>query len=243
MRIAIVSDVHGNETAFEAILTDLRATSPDLILHGGDLADGGSSPAVVVDQIRDLGWPGVMGNADEIYTRPESLNEFARQSSAPQSLWSAVRERAAATRAILGEDRISWMRSFPRIQVHDSFALVHASPESVWRSPGYEASDPELEKTYASLGKELVVFGHIHRPFVRIVHAGNGQLIIANAGSAGLPYDADPRAAYLLIDNGSATIRRVEYEVDKEIRALSVCPLPHSDWIARMLSSGTPQLP
>ena len=54
MRIAIVSDIHGNRTAFEAVLADLRQTSPDLILHGGDLADGGASPAEIVDQIREL---------------------------------------------------------------------------------------------------------------------------------------------------------------------------------------------
>jgi predicted phosphodiesterase len=55
MRIAVVSDIHGNRTAFEAVLADLRQTSPDLILHGGDLPHGGSSPAEIVDQIRDLG--------------------------------------------------------------------------------------------------------------------------------------------------------------------------------------------
>lgn len=62
MRIAIVSDIHDNLTAFEAVLADLRAVSPDLILHGGDLVLGGSHPAQVVDCIRDLGWPGVFGN-------------------------------------------------------------------------------------------------------------------------------------------------------------------------------------
>ena len=71
MRIAVVSDIHGNRTAFKAVLADLRETSPDLILHGGDLADGGSSPAQVVDRIRDLGWQGVAGNADELLWRPE----------------------------------------------------------------------------------------------------------------------------------------------------------------------------
>jgi predicted phosphodiesterase len=55
MRIAIVSDVHGNRTAFDAVLSDLRETSPDLILHGGDLADAGSSPVEIIDHIRDLG--------------------------------------------------------------------------------------------------------------------------------------------------------------------------------------------
>lgn len=62
MRIAIVSDIHGNLTALEAVLADLRQTSPDLILHGGDLADSGSSPVEIVDRIRDLGWQGVVGN-------------------------------------------------------------------------------------------------------------------------------------------------------------------------------------
>lgn len=187
MRIAIVSDIHGDRTALLAVLEDLRYTSPDLVLHGGDLADCGSSPADVVDQIRDLGWPGVLGNTDEIYTRPESLDEFARQSAAPASLWVAVKEMAAATRAMLGENRISWMRGVPDIQVEGSLALVHASPESRWRSPAGEATDAELEHTYASLGKELVIFGHIHRPFVPAVPQFDREFTAANTGSVSLP--------------------------------------------------------
>ena len=76
MRMAIVSDIHGNRTAFEAVLADLRETSPDLILHGGDLPQGGSSPAEIVDQIRDLGWTGVAGNTDELLWMPEKLTEL-----------------------------------------------------------------------------------------------------------------------------------------------------------------------
>lgn len=83
MRIAILSDIHGNRTAFEAVLADMRQTSPDLILHGGDLADSGSSPAEIVDRIRDFGWQGVVGNTDEMLFRPASLEEFASKSSAP----------------------------------------------------------------------------------------------------------------------------------------------------------------
>src|ERR1700674_3028194 len=98
MRIAIVSDIHGNRTAFEAVLADLRQTSPDLILHGGDLADGGANPTGIVDRIRELGWQGVIGNTDEMLSSSESLEEFASQSSAPPSLWAAVREMAAWTR-------------------------------------------------------------------------------------------------------------------------------------------------
>lgn len=82
MRIAVVSDIHGNRTAFDAVLADMRRTCPDLILHGGDLADSGSSPVEIVEQIRDLGWQGVVGNTDEMLFKPESLQDFAKQSHA-----------------------------------------------------------------------------------------------------------------------------------------------------------------
>src|SRR5438270_2203392 len=102
MRIAIVSDIHGNHTAFEAVLADLRKTSPDLILHGGDLADGGASPTAIVDSIRDLGWQGVIGNTDEMLFAPQSLQEFAKQSPTKlQPLFAVIEEMAAWTRAAL----------------------------------------------------------------------------------------------------------------------------------------------
>ncbi|HEX4133334.1 MAG TPA: metallophosphoesterase [Bryobacteraceae bacterium] len=107
MRIAVVSDIHGNLTAFEAVLADLRQTSPDLILHGGDLADAGASPTEIVDRIRDLGWPGVFGNTDEMLFRPESLTEFARQSPQMQRLLPTIEEMASATREALGEERLA----------------------------------------------------------------------------------------------------------------------------------------
>ena len=77
MRLAIVSDIHGNLSALEAVLTDLDACSPDLILHGGDLAAGGARPREVVDRVRGLGWKGVLGNTDEMLYKPEALAEVA----------------------------------------------------------------------------------------------------------------------------------------------------------------------
>ena len=239
MRIAIVSDIHGNRTAFEAVLADLRQASPDLIFHGGDLADGGASPVEIVDRLRDLGWQGVLGNTDEMLSTPESLEEFASQSSAPPPLWAAVREMAAATREALGEERIAWLRGLPRSRIHGPLALVHASPESPWRSPLPEASDAELESVYGPLGRPIAVYGHVHRSFIRSVSG----IIVANTGSVSLSYDGDRRAAYLLLDESKPGIRRVEYDVDKELRALSGCALPHSDWVAKILESGLPQMP
>jgi len=111
MRIAIVSDIHDNLTALEAVVADLRQTSPDLVLHGGDLVSGGSSPAEVVDRVRDLAWPGVFGNTDESIARPETLEEFAKRSPAPPSLWNAVRDLTAFVRYALGEERIQRERA------------------------------------------------------------------------------------------------------------------------------------
>lgn len=240
MRIAVVTDIHGNWTALEAVLADLRETSPDLILHGGDLLDGGSSPVAVADCVRDLGWLGVLGNGDEMLAQPESLDEFASGSKAPESLWVAVREMAAATRAALGEERIGWLGAMPPLLEQSPVELVHASPECVWRAPGPEASNSELESLYGPVGQPVVVYGHVHRPFVRRLA---GSRVVVNAGSVGLPYDGDPRASYVLIDNEEARIRRVEYEVEKEVRALENCGIPHADWVVRMIRTGCPGMP
>ena len=239
MRIAIVSDIHGNRTAFEAILADLKETSPDLILHGGDLADSGAGPVEIVDRIRELGWPGVVGNTDEMLFRPASLHEFARQSPALQPLFTAIEEMAAETREALGEERLAWMRELPRMQICGPMALVHATPESLWRAPSPEASDDEVKSAYASLDQPIVLYAHIHRPYVRDGMART----VANTGSVGLSYDGDRRAAYLLLDEFKPSIRRVEYDIDKELQMLSDCRLPHADWIAKTIASGYPQMP
>jgi putative phosphoesterase len=239
MRIAIVSDIHGNRTAFEAVLADLRQTAPDLILHGGDLADGGASPVEIVDRIRDLGWQGVLGNTDEMLFKPESLTEFAKQSPNLQSLYAAVEEMAVATREALGEERLAWLRALPRTQTHGPMALVHASPETTWRAPEPEASDAELESVYSPLGQTIAIYAHIHRSYIRSV----GGMVVANTGSVSLSFDGDRRAAYLLLDGSKPEIRRVEYDVERELKALSNCGLPHADWVAKILESGRPQMP
>ncbi len=239
MRIAIVSDIHGNRTAFEAVLADLRVTAPDLVFHGGDLADSGSSPTEIVDRIRDLGWQGVVGNTDEMLFRPESLTEFAQSAPQLQPLWTAIEQMAQSSREALGDERLAWLAGLPRLQIHGPMALVHASPESLWRAPPHTASDADLEAVYGPLGRPVVVYGHIHRAFTRSVSG----MIVANSGSVSLSYDGDRRAAYLLLEDSAPTIRRVEYDVEREIRALAASGLPHSDWVAKILRSASPQMP
>ncbi len=239
MRIAVVSDIHGNRTAFEAVLADLRQTSPDIVFHGGDIADAGSGSAEIVDHIRNLGWKGVAGNTDQMLATPETFESFASRSPELQLLWSVLREIAAATRELLGEERLAWLRSLPLVHIHDPIGIVHARPESPWVAPSLQASDDELRSLYAPLGQPFVIYGHIHRPFIRTV-AG---LTVANSGSVGLPYDGDRRACYLLVDDAKIEIHRVEYDIEKELIALKNSGIPHADWIARTLENGSPQMP
>jgi putative phosphoesterase len=241
VRIAIVSDIHGNLTAFEAVVADIGDHSPDLVLHAGDLADAGSSPVEIVDLIRGFGWPGVMGNTDEMLVQPDSLEAFAAQSSAPSALWVTIRQIASSTRSALGEERLAWLRELPLTKTQANLSLVHATPESCWRTPSPEATDAELERVYGSLAQEIVAFGHTHQPFIRAI-AGQPQLLI-NTGSVGLPYDGDPRASYLILTDGVPSIRRVEYNVEKELKALASCGLPGAAWTANMLRKSSPQMP
>jgi len=241
MRIAVLSDVHGNLTALEAVLADLRQTAPDVVFHGGDLADSGSSPTEVMDCIHDLGWAGVMGNTDQMLTQPASLEEFASASASPPAIWTAVREIATATRHRLGDERLAWLSDLPLVLRDEAFALIHASPQNCWRAPAQNASDAELELVYGSLGRSTVVFGHVHRPSVRTL-AGQPKTLV-NAGSVGLSYDGDPRASYLILDDGIPTVRRVEYHIERELRALAMCGLPGAEWTSRMLRTSSPQMP
>ncbi len=243
MRLAVVADIHGNLTALEAVIGDLRLAAPDVVLHGGDLADAGSSPVEVVDWIRNVGWPGVMGNTDEMLVRPETLETFAAESKAPAMMWDKIREMAAATREKLGDERLEWMGALAGSLTGNDLglALVHARPGDCWRAPAANATEAELERIYGSLGTAVVVYGHTHVPGIRRL---SGRLrLVANTGSVGLPYDGDARASYLLIDDGEPAIRRVEYDVETELGLLDVCGLPGAAWTAKMLRAKGSALP
>lgn len=104
-------------------------------------------------------------------------------------------------------------------------ALVHGSPETAWHAPTPEASDAELQSVYAPLGQPIAVYGHIHRP----LHPECFGDDCRQHRQRQPRYDGERRAAYLLLDNLKPAIRRVDYNLDCELKALSGCGLPHSD--------------
>jgi diadenosine tetraphosphatase ApaH/serine/threonine PP2A family protein phosphatase len=112
---------------------------------------------------------------------------------------------------------------------------MHASPGNLWRAPMDTADDSELETTYKPMNAEIIVYCHIHRPFIRRV----GSMTVCNTGSVGSPYDGDPRASYLLIEDGKPAIRRVAYDVEKEVGRLLASDYPQKEWIAEMRRNGS----
>ncbi len=224
MRVAVVSDIHGNRRAFEAVLADLRQVTPDLVLHGGDLAYGGTHAADIIDQVRALAWPGVRGNTDEMLWAPEGLAEFAATTPKLGPLLAIIQEMIPPTLASIGEERLRWLEGLPQQYSGEGFSLVHASPGDLWRAPMPNASDDELRSTYASLHAPIVVYGHIHRPYIRRLPG----MTVANTGSVSQSYDGDTRASYLVMDGESVTIRfsrclesKVKTQAEAEHRIVS----------------------
>lgn len=236
MKLAVVSDIHGNLTAFDAVVADVERRSPDLVLHGGDLALMGAQPAEVIDRVRELGWPGVVGNTDEALWRSD---EQARQEASAPKLRALLKlifdEYVPATRELIGEQRMSWLCELPFQRRLEGITLVHAAPGDLWRAPSSDAADGELVSVYEPLGTDTAVYGHIHRPYARVV---NHQLTVANCGSVGMPWDGDPRASYLLIDDGRARVVRVEYDVEREAALLLRSGYPDARRLAEMRRSG-----
>jgi len=235
MRIAVVSDIHGNLTALEAVIADLRGVGADLIVHGGDLVGSGSRPAEVIDRIRDLKWPGVAGNTDEMLWAPERLTVVLKSPQLHALRDVLLNEIVPATIAAIGQTRLDWLRALPMKWSSDGVTVVHASPENLWRAPMADASNEELERTYGQLGGRAAVYGHIHRSYVRRLPT----MSIANSGSVSLSYDGDPRASYAVIDDGVVVIRRVAYDVEEEVGRLVKEGYPQAEWLARILRTGS----
>lgn len=219
MRLAILADIHGNLVAFDAVLADLERVRPDQVAHGGDLVFNGPRPAECVDRIREMGWPGVIGNMDR------AIETYSVE---PKVSWARDR---------IGNKRDEWLQALPMEWRHeDQVALVHAAPGDLWRAVFPESDDAKLRAIYGPLGARVAVYGHIHRAFVRVI----GDLTVANAGSVGMPADRDPRASYLVIDDGRLEHRRVPYDVERAAADALASGLPGAEAIANMYRTAEP---
>lgn len=235
-RIAVLSDIHGNLTALEAVISDIRDQSPDVVYHLGDLAASGYRPAEVLDRIQDLGWKGVLGNTDEMLWRPELLRDLANRAPRLRPLLKVLFEEIApCTARLIGSRRLAWLKELPPLQRDGDMTLIHASPADLWRAPLPNATDEDLQLAFSSLASRIVLYGHVHHPFIRAIDC----CTVANVGSVSISYDGDPRASYALIDDRKIQIRRIEYDIEGEIRGLIQSGFPRALWLASVMKAGT----
>lgn len=225
MRVAVVSDIHGNLLALEAVIADLAGVRPDVIVNGGDLALGGPRPVEVVDRIRELGWPSVRGNTDAALDQAQMPERAQR---------GFVGAPAARTRELLGEDRVHWLSTLPMEWRGDDIAVVHAAPGDCWKIIDHDAPDETLRETFAPLNVATAVYGHIHHAYVRQLDG----LTVTNSGSVSLALDGDVRAAYAVIDGGRVTHRRVAYDANRVAAEMIAMRYPQADAYAAWLKTG-----
>ena len=230
-RIAVVSDVHGNLVALDSVLADLERVAPDLVVHGGDLVGTGPRPAEVVDRVRELGWPGVAGNWERVAAGDPPDPAARSMVMAP-----LLQRHTSWTVERLGQERATWLAELPlEWRDGDRVALVHAVPGNPWPIVRREASDGDLQTAFGGLDAAVAVYGHIHVPFVRCLDA----LTVANAGSVSEPFDGDPRASYLLLEDGVPSVRRVAFDVERAVADVHAAGMPDADWAAAVYRTAT----
>lgn len=243
-RIAVLSDVHGNLPALEAVRAELRREKPDAVLVAGDLVFNGPDPNATVDALRLLESEGaliVSGNTDI------AVGDFDYGSAFPQyqdGVPEIIREAAEWAHDELGDEQLEWLRRLPserRLRAGgDTLVLVvHASPGSQTRGFDQALDANVIFERAAATDARVICVGHTHVPEVRDL----GWKLIVNAGSAGYVFDGEPTASWAMItisDDGEvdAEIRRTEFDALAVANAISARGLPGDVYRAATVRTG-----
>ena len=235
MRYLVLSDVHGNIDALEAVLARVRRKRFDAVLMLGDVVGYGAAPNQVIERLGDLGPPAhnVRGNHDKVATGIDRGAEFNEVALAA-ARWTRERMTPAHCR---------WVRELPRgpVEVAADLAICHGSPldEDV-----YVFSDYDAEQIFAAHRPRVTFFGHTHITSVFATTAngvrvrplrGEGRLVLdpgerylLNPGSIGQPRDRDPRASFMTYDAKRRVVRwyRVPYPVARAQERIRKAGLP-----------------
>ncbi|WP_248924840.1 metallophosphoesterase family protein [Paenibacillus hamazuiensis] len=242
-KIAVISDIHGNLTALEAVVRNIRQRRIKRILCLGDLVGKGPQPAEVVDRIRELCEVTVQGNWDLGINRPQDK---------PAGQWQAER---------LGQERLDYLRTLPfscELELSGKYIrLFHASAVSVdyrvlrkadkkEKRAMFELTD-RIEAMYPERTPDVVIYGDIHIPFMQMLNAKpRTGLTLWNVGSVGLPYDGIAEACYGIIEGKTGPdpapfglqLVRVPYDIGQAIRVAEEAELPQLERYRTELETG-----
>jgi predicted phosphodiesterase len=242
MRYALLSDIHANLPALEAVLADI-ATRDDVgaVYHLGDLVGYSSSPNEVVERIFADGIAGVAGNYDSTvatnYKHCGCRSESARQEELAHISyeWTRANTSASAKRLLRGIPFRIDVRPLGGHVAGPTVTLVHATPTNNLVYVTEDRPDSFLTKMADAANLrpgDVLAFGHTHKPWHREVKGASGGpgVHFVNTGSVGRPKDGNWRAGYVLLDVGDGSVQaecvRVEYDIDRAIAGLESAGLP-----------------
>jgi putative phosphoesterase len=233
MRMLVISDLHANWPALEAVLA---AEPHDHLLVVGDLVSYGPHAREVVEYVRQHATLAVRGNHDEALAHQVDC----RCAAASKPLAEATRARH---REQLTADQVAFLGSLPTTASFTAGGLtlfaVHASPRDHFYRYTLTPSAPDahLAEETSGIEADYVLLGHTHLPLAR----GVGPRMLVNPGSVGQPRDGDPRASYAVIEDGDVQLKRAAYDIERTVRNLGALGLPHDvmDRLAAILRTGS----
>jgi predicted phosphodiesterase len=229
VRIAVLSDIHSNLVALDAVLASLGTV--DAIWHLGDVVGYGPEPDGVVERLSERGAVGVRGNHDAAGLGGSEVDWFNPDAKRAME-W---------TKSAISPSTKAWLRTLPERRTEEGIGLVHGSPrDPTWE---YITSVPVARANFDVLQTRLGLFGHTHVPAafheddgrVEVIGPGRGSELdlshgrfLVNPGSVGQPRDGDPAASYLILDTERLTCRweRVAYDIDAVQAAMGEAGLP-----------------
>ena len=225
MRIAIFSDIHGNIAALESVLADIAARAVDTTYCLGDLVGYAPFPNEVINRMRVLATPTIMGNYDDGvgFERDDcgcAYREAEERRRGDQSL--------AWTKAHVTAENKAFLRTLkPEIRFEVDgrrVLLVHGSPRKMNEYLFEDRPLSSFQRLAASSNADIIVYGHTHKPYTKVVD----DVLFLNVGSVGKPKDGDWRACYTVLDVAvpSAQVIRVEYDISMVTAAIRHSELP-----------------
>jgi putative phosphoesterase len=212
MKLAILSDVHANLAALEAVIDDIDRWRPDQVIVGGDVINRGPRPRecldLVLDRVRTQGWQCVLGNHEEYvlsHAAPDAVRSGPRFEIHRNSFWTY--QQLQADLATLA----AWPFQHDVQYANSAVRVVHASMLGTRAGIYRETTDAELRQKIAPPPDVLIV-GHTHKPLIRTLD----QTLVVNVGAVGLPFDGDVRASYGQLawqaGNWQVAVKRVAYD-------------------------------
>lgn len=220
MKMAFISDIHGNYEALKAVLAELDRFGIDQVYCAGDVVGYYSQVNECCEALRERAVPCVMGNHDWY---------MVGGGSCPRS--RSVNACLAYQRKVISADNLEWLSSFPVHRRIGDIRIVHGG----WADPIDEYLDPSTDYLKRLEGK-FFVSGHTHRQIV----LQSGEKAYCNPGSVGQPRDGDPRAAFALFENDKFRLCRVEYDMQKVFSLMEAAGF--GDYFYGGLKTGAPML-